>query len=142
MKRYLLDTNHVGIAVNARTELASRITERMTQGDRFGTCLPVLCEVQAGRQRVAHPDDYQRNLKLLLRRVRIWPMDQETTEIYGEIYSLARQRGRVLSPVDLMVASLARQHRCTILPADRDFEAFNDVVPVENWLVKSNKSHS
>lgn len=137
MKRYLLDTNHVGIAVNARAELATRITERMTQGDRFGTCLPVLCEVQAGRQRVAHPDAYQRNLKLLLRHVRIWPMDQETSEIYGEIYSLARQRGRVLSPVDLMVASLAKQLHCIVLSSDRDFEALSDVVPVENWLANT-----
>lgn len=138
MTRYLLDTNHLGLAVNARTELADRMTECLTLGHRLGTCLPVLCEIQAGRQRVTHPVEYQRNLTLLLRRVRIWPMDEETSEIYGEMFSLARQRGRVLSPVDLMIASLARQYRCTILSADRDFEALSDVVSIENWLVKSN----
>ena len=139
MTRYLLDTNHVGKAVNARSELAARITDSLTQGNRFGTCVPVLCEIQAGRQKVAHPVEYQRSLLLLLRRLRIWPMDQETTEIYGELFSLVRQRGRVLSPVDLMVAALARQYRCTILSADRDFEILNDVMPIENWLVTSNK---
>ena len=138
MTRYLLDTNHLGLAVNARTELADRMTESLMLGHRLGTCLPVLCEIQAGRQRVGHPVEYQRNLTLLLRRVRIWPMDEETSEIYGELFSLVRQRGRVLSPVDLMVASLARQYRCTILSADRDFEALRDVVTIENWLVKSN----
>lgn len=136
MSRYLLDTNHVGVAVNARTNLATKITVGLTQGHRFGTCLPVLCEVQAGRQQVAHPEEYQRNLQMLLRQVRIWPMDQTTSEIYGEIFVLARKRGRVLSPVDLMVASLAKQYRCTVLTTDRDFEALQDVVPIENWLLE------
>ena len=137
MNRYLLDTNHVGVAVNARTDLALRIRDGLAQGVRFGTCWPVLCEIQAGRQQVARPDEYQRNLQALLRRVRIWPLDEETTDRYGKLYALVRKRGRVLSAVDLMAAALAQQHQCTILSTDRDFEAVEDVVSVENWLVKT-----
>ncbi|MBC7820255.1 MAG: type II toxin-antitoxin system VapC family toxin [Planctomycetaceae bacterium] len=137
MKWYLLDTNHIGVAVNARTDLALRIRNGLAQGLRFGTCLPVLCEIQAGRQQVSHPDEYQRNLQALLRRVRIWPLDEVTTELYGKLYALVRKRGRALSAVDLMAAALAQQHQCTILTTDRDFEAIEDVVSVDNWLVKT-----
>ncbi|HLQ45068.1 MAG TPA: type II toxin-antitoxin system VapC family toxin [Planctomycetaceae bacterium] len=137
MSRYLLDTNHVGVAVDATTDLAVRITESQRRGNRVGTCLPVLCEIPAGRMQVSHPQEYQRDLDGLLKQIRIWPMDEETTEIYGRLHALLRRRGRVLSAVDLMAAALAEQHGFTILTTDRDFEAIHDVVSVENWLAQS-----
>ena len=68
MSRYLLDTNHVGVAVDATTDLALQITESQRRGNRVGTCLPVLCEIQAGRMQVSHPQEYQRDLGGLLKQ--------------------------------------------------------------------------
>lgn len=109
MARYLLDTNHLSLAVKQDSVVAQRIFEARLAGIRLGTCLPVLCETEAGIRQVRHKSKYRRDLNQLLGQIRIWPMDLETTRHYGDIYYDLRRRGRVLSQVDIMVAALARQ---------------------------------
>jgi hypothetical protein len=44
MPGYLLDTNHVGMAVDRTSVVGERIFEARLAGVRLGTCLPVLCD--------------------------------------------------------------------------------------------------
>jgi tRNA(fMet)-specific endonuclease VapC len=130
---YLLDTNHVGHAVTPGSIVRQRIAELRAKGARMGTCIPVLCEIEAGIQQVKQPDAYRLNLERLLRQVRIWPIDRLTARIYGEIHHDLKRRGRVLSQVDMMLAALARQKKLTLITSDQDFSAVQDVA-TENWL--------
>jgi predicted nucleic acid-binding protein len=127
MPAYLLDTNHVGMAVDRASVVGQRVFEARLAGVHVGTCLPVLCEIEAGIRQVRHKVKYRRNLNHLLRQLRLWPIDLKTAQIYGDLYTDLRRRGRVLSQVDIMVATLARQMRLTILTTDRDFEALPDI---------------
>jgi predicted nucleic acid-binding protein len=101
-------------------------------GIRVGTCLPVLCELEAGIQQVSRKAQYRRELNHLLRQLRLWPLDPKTARIFGELYTLLRRRGRVLSQVDIMIAALAKQLNLTILTTDRDFDVLHDV-RTEDW---------
>jgi len=94
----------------------------------------VLCELEVGIQQVRRPDEYRQNLHRLLRHVRIWPIDLETARLYGEIYLKLRRAGKVLSPVDKMLAALARQMRVKVLTTNRDFEGLPEI-GTENWLI-------
>jgi predicted nucleic acid-binding protein len=132
MPAYLLDTNHIGMAVDRASIVAQRIFEARLLGTRFGTCTPVLCEIEAGMRQVRHKLKYRRNLGHLLLQLRLWPVDLKTTRIYGDLYIELRQRGKALSQVDLMVAALAKQMKLTILTTDRDFEALSDI-EIEDW---------
>ena len=123
MAAYLLDTNHLGLAVDSQSLVAQRVFESRLRGNRFGTCIPVLCEIEAGIRQLGRPQRYRRNLNHLLRQVRIWPIDLKTARLYGDIFQELRRRGRVLSQVDIMLAALARQMGLTLLSTDRDFEA-------------------
>ena len=127
MPVYILDTNHVGMAVDRTSRVGRRIFEARLAGVRLGTCLPVLCEIEAGIQQVRHKAKYRRDLKHLMLQLRLWPIDLKTTQIYGELYMELRRRGRILSQVDLMVAALARQSKLTVLTTDRDFDALPDL---------------
>src|SRR5947207_8118665 len=127
MPAYLLDTNHVGMAVDRATAVGQRVYEARLAGQRLGTCLPVLCEIEAGMRQVRRKAQYRRDLNHLLLQVRLWPIELKTTRIFGDIYMELRRAGRVLSQVDIMVASLARQMKLTILTTDRDFEALSDI---------------
>jgi tRNA(fMet)-specific endonuclease VapC len=127
MPGYLLDTNHVGLAVDQASLVGRRVFEARLAGRRLGTCLPVLCEIEAGMRQVRHPVKYRRDLNHLLRQLRLWPIDLKTARIYGDLYAELRRRGRVLSQVDLMIAALARQRKLTVLTTDRDFEALSDL---------------
>src|SRR5262245_9264424 len=103
MRGYLLDTNHLGMAVDTSSVVGQRIFEARLAGKRLGTCLPVLCEIEAGLQQVRQKAKYRRNLDHLLSQLRLWPIDLKTTRIYGEIYRDLRRRGRALSQVDIML---------------------------------------
>lgn len=130
---YLLDTNHIGQAVARGSALREKIWQLRAGGARIGTCVPVLCEVEAGIQQVRHPEEYRRNLSRLLRQVRVWPIDHATARLYGEIHRDLRQRGRVLSQVDMMLAALARQMQLTVVTSDQDFAALPELAR-ENWI--------
>ena len=130
---YLIDTNHLARAVTPTSSVRRRITDLRLRGIKVGTCVPVLCEIEAGIQQVSQPDAYRLNLERLLRQIRVWPIDPSTAALYGVIHSDLRRRGRVLSQVDMMLAALAGQMRLTLETSDQDFTALPDI-PTENWL--------
>ena len=74
MAVYLLDTNHVGLAVDSASLLGQRVAEARLAGIRLGTCLPVLCEIEAGLRQVRRKVKYRRDLDHLLLQLRLWPM--------------------------------------------------------------------
>jgi tRNA(fMet)-specific endonuclease VapC len=133
MPDYLLDCNHWSAALRKVSTVRERIHQERRAGHRFISCYPVLCELEAGIQQTAKPEENRRRLNQLLRHVRLWPLDAETARLYGPVYIELRNRGHPLSQVDMMLAALARQHNLCVLTTDRDFEALPDV-RAENWV--------
>lgn len=133
---FLLDTNHLGAALHAYSPLRESIFQKSRDGNRFGTCVPVLCEMEAGYRPLALREAHERALRRLMQHVRIWPLEPEVATTYGKLYQELRAAGRVLSQVDLMLAALARQKNLTLLTSDRDFDAVSGL-RLENWLVTS-----
>jgi tRNA(fMet)-specific endonuclease VapC len=134
MPDYLLDCNHLSAALSKISPVRERIHQARKAGHRFISCYPVRCELEVGIQQTPKPEENRRRLAQLLRQVRLWPLDADTTRIYGMIYLELRRQGRVLSQVDMMLAALARQHQLTLLSTDRDFEVLTDL-RVENWVI-------
>jgi tRNA(fMet)-specific endonuclease VapC len=129
---YLLDTNHVGLAVNPGSLVRERVKELRSRGIKVGTCVPVLCEIEVGIQQVSKPSEYRSNLQRLLRQVRIWPITPDTARLYGLIYGDLKSRGRVLSQIDMMLAALCSQMNLTLVSTDQDFSALPSI-SVEDW---------
>jgi predicted nucleic acid-binding protein len=75
----------------------------------------------------------RRRLEGLLQVVRIWPVDLEIAERYGQIYHELQKAGRALSQVDIMLAALSRHSNLILLTSDLDFQAVPDI-RTENWL--------
>lgn len=134
MAGYLLDCNHFSAAIQPVSPVRERIRRECRLGHRFVSCYPVLCELEAGIQQTLNPEDNRRRLTQILRHVRLWPLDAETTRYYGAAYLELRRMGRTLSQVDIVLTAMARQHKLIILSTDRDFEALPDL-RVENWVV-------
>lgn len=132
MPNYLLDSNHISSAIRKVSKVRDRIHLGRNRGDRFISCFPVLCELEAGIQQTSKPDEYRRRLAHLLRHIRLWPLDAATARLYGQTFIELRAAGRVLSQVDIVLAAMARQHGLIVVTSDRDFEALKDL-HVENW---------
>jgi predicted nucleic acid-binding protein len=106
MVDYLLDCNHLSRALRKVSPVRERIHQGRRAGHRFISCYPVLCELEAGIQQTPKLEENRRRLSQLLRHVRLWPLDSVTARLYGKVYVELRARGRVLSPVDMMLAAL------------------------------------
>jgi predicted nucleic acid-binding protein len=133
MKRYLLDTNHLGEAIGKVSVVRDHIQAMHRQGNVFGTCGPVLCELLVGVVLRKDAAKARKRLDRLLQIVRIWPIDIAIADRYADAYHELRMAGRALSQVDIMVAALARHSDVTLLTTDNDFRALRDI-PTENWL--------
>jgi predicted nucleic acid-binding protein len=80
MKRFLLDTNHVGEAIGRVSIVRDRIQQLLRQGTVFGTCVPVLCELLVGVAQRTDSATTRRRLDGLLHVVRVWPIDIPTAD--------------------------------------------------------------
>ncbi len=135
MKTYLLDTNHLGSAIRVVSPLRERIHQARRTGSRFACCWPVLCELEAGIVQSKDERRLRRLLNTLLDEVRIFPLDATVVRTFGAVHLLLKQRGRALSHVDKIVASLAMANpKVTVLTTDQDFSALPEV-RTENWLL-------
>ena len=123
MAGFLLDTNHLGEALRPVSRVRDRIGQLHVLGVRVATCVPVLCELEAGFPSGKRGDAFRRALRRLLGRA----------PIYGEIFKELRGRGAVLSQVGMLLAALASQMNVTLATTDGDFKALPDV-RTENWL--------
>jgi predicted nucleic acid-binding protein len=80
---FLLDCNHLSAALRKVSAVRERIHQRRRAGHRFISCYVVLCELEVGIQQTQKPDENRRRLAQLLRHVRMWPLDAETTRLYA-----------------------------------------------------------
>ncbi len=110
-----------------------RILAIRKTGARVGTCMPVICELEAGLQRTRDLALNRSILREILREVRIWPIDYTIACEYGLVYVQLRDKGRVLSQVDIMLAAMSRVMDATVTTTDRGFEAVENL-RTENWL--------
>jgi tRNA(fMet)-specific endonuclease VapC len=133
MARYLFDTNHLSAALDNRSTIRERLYQSRQAGHRFGTCVPALCELETGLHHARHRDHNRHILAVILRQIRVWPLEPAIAPLYAEIFHDLRRHGRVLSQVDMLLAAVARSIDATLLTADRDFDAVPSL-RVENWL--------
>jgi predicted nucleic acid-binding protein len=136
LKRYLLDTNHLSAYLDRHPVLEPKIDAALRAGDRFGICLPVLCEYRAG---IGLSRRYRQNLARLqsaLGVFRLWPIDEQTAADFADLFRALRSAGQMLAQFDLLIAAAARQHKLSLLTSDRDFQAVVTLgqLTVENWL--------
>jgi tRNA(fMet)-specific endonuclease VapC len=131
--RYLLDTNHLSDAIGKVSALRDRIRQMRRQGHRFGTCWPALFELEMGMVQTKDPEACRRNLRILMKEVRLRPLDWDLMPVFGRVHVRLKEQGRALSLVDKLLAALAQHENATILSTDSDFQALPDI-RTENWL--------
>jgi predicted nucleic acid-binding protein len=133
LNRYLLDTNHLSAFLDRQPAQEQRIDAALRAGDRFGLCLPVLCEYRAGIKLSRRHQQNLARLQTALTRIRLWPADEQTAVEFAKLYQELRSQGRMLSQFDLLIAAVTRQHKLILLTADQDSQPVSRV-KVENWL--------
>lgn len=133
MTNYLLDTNHLSPGKKHTTKLLHRLQLAVRLGNRVGTIVQTFFELEAGLADTVAAGSAYTAIRQRSRFIRIWTLEASMAKTYGQVFLELRQKGRVVSQVDKMLATLARYRKLILLTTDRDFEALPDL-RVENWL--------
>ena len=126
----MLDTNTISHLIKAHPEVARRVTatpmsslcmSAITQGElMFGLAK----RPEATRLHIA--------VRELLRRVDVHPWDSATAEYYGTVRAAMTRRGKILAPLDLLIAAHALSLGAVLVTNDKAFSLI-DALPVEDW---------
>jgi tRNA(fMet)-specific endonuclease VapC len=131
MTRYLLDTNTVSHLVRRHPGVSQRVTaipmtalaiSAITEGELlFGLARrPEAVRLSAG-------------VRELLLRLDVLPWDSHVAEVYGALRAHMAGLGRVLAPLDLLIAAHAQAVSAVLVTNDQAFQQVPDLV-IEDWV--------
>ncbi|MEK7467590.1 MAG: type II toxin-antitoxin system VapC family toxin [Planctomycetota bacterium] len=120
MSRICLDTSAYSHFVRGHAE-AVRLIRRASV-----VAMPVvtLGELKAGFRNGKHETENETGLADFLAQpaIRVLHVDEETSEIYGELFAELKLSGFKASTNDIWIAALALQDGTTVLTFDADFQ--------------------
>ena len=131
--KWLLDTNIIIHALNGVPAVRRRLNEAQAQGEILTSAL-VVGELIFGAECSAKREENRENIRRKLERIRIVPCDAQLADRWGVLRARLRERGRLKSDVDLLIAATAVQEGAVLVTDDRALLA-GDIpgLTVENW---------
>lgn len=146
---YLLDTNHCSFLMSGVPSVANHLRS-------LGQIQMATSVIVAGELRFMAQNSEQKaanfiKINAFLRRINLYGIDKETTEIYGDFKSeIIKQFGPKekskrkttklntigISENDLWIAVTALRHSLIVVSCDSDFERMQQVreFPLESWV--------
>jgi len=126
----MLDTNTISQLIKAHPMVSRRVT---------ATPMPSLCmsaitlgELLFGLAKRPEATRLHRAVRELLRRVDVSPWDIAAAECYGAIRATMSRLGKVLAPLDLLIAAHALCLGAVLVTNDKSF-GLVDTLPIEDW---------
>jgi tRNA(fMet)-specific endonuclease VapC len=121
--RALVDTN---VVIGLFAGDPAVIEKIQTQSAVF-LCVPVIGELSCGAQASARVENNLARLDEFARSLVVLPCDSETAEAYATVKFGLRKKGRPIPENDVWIASIAQQHRLTLLTRDAHFRQIENL---------------
>ena len=130
MKRYMLDTNTVSFLLRQHPS----VTKRVIEVPMAELCISVVTEAEMlfGLAKRPEAKRLQRAVNEFLLRVEILPWNSVAAACYGTQRAELERRGKIIAPLDLMIASHALSLDLVLVTNDGGFEQMEGLV-VEDW---------
>ena len=130
MKRYMLDTNTVSHLIRAHPGVARRVVA----APMVSLCISAITDGELLFGLAKRPDAKRLHLAVreLRRRVDVLPWDTAVAECYGTMRADMERSGRILAPLDLLIAAHARSTSAVLVTNDRAFRQIADLES-EDW---------
>jgi tRNA(fMet)-specific endonuclease VapC len=120
MKDLLIDTNIYTYALMADPEVVTVLQ----QAHEIGLCPVSIGELLSGFKGGKKEQENRRELEEFLDspRVRVYGIDEATSEFYAEILHNLRKKGKPIPTNDIWIASVAFQHGLALFSKDQHFK--------------------
>lgn len=130
--KYLLDTN---ICIYLIKQKSENLINKIKEFDIEELCISTItiAELEYGIQKSSYPERNRLALIEFLVPFKILDFNQEATLDYGEIRADLEKEGRIIGPMDLLIAAHARSNDLIVVTNNE--KEFNRVkgLEVENW---------
>ena len=130
MKRYMLDTNTVSHLIKAHPIVARHIVNV----PMASLCISAITEGELLFGLAKRPAAKRLHLlvRTFLRRIDVLPWDSALAGHYGTVRANLERRGKVLAPLDLLIATHALATGSVLVTVDRAFSQMPDL-QIEDW---------
>lgn len=130
MKRYMLDTNTVSHLLKSHPG----VTRRLVDVPMAAMCISAITESELLFDLAKRPEATQLHLAVreFLRRVEALPWDSIAAERYGRLRADMASAGKVLAPLDLLIAAHAASLDAVLVTNDQAIHQMAHV-HVEDW---------
>lgn len=131
MKLYMLDTNTVSHLIKGNTAIANRVLSIPTTS----LCISAITEGELLFGLAKRPDAKRLHILVreFLRHVDVLPWDSDTAASYGAVRAEMTQQGKVLSPLDFLIATHALSVKAVLVTNDKAFSQVANL-SIEDWL--------
>jgi tRNA(fMet)-specific endonuclease VapC len=139
--RYMLDTNTVSYFLKQHPV----VTQRLLAVPMSSLCISAITEGELLFGICKRPEATRlgRAVREFLRRVTVLPWDSSVTELYGTVRADLESKGRIVSPLDLLIATHAWAVSAVLVSSDKVFGQIEGLT-LEDWtqvgVKKSSKS--
>jgi tRNA(fMet)-specific endonuclease VapC len=128
----MLDTNTISHLIKAHPMVARRVTAT----PMASLCMSAITQGELLFGLAKRPGATRLHLAVreLLRRVDAVPWGSATAERYGAVRADMSRQGKVLAPLDLLIAAHALSLGAVLVTNDRAF-GLVDTLPIEDWSI-------
>jgi tRNA(fMet)-specific endonuclease VapC len=132
MRRYMLDTNTVSHLIKEHPAVIKRIVV----APMTSLCVSAITEGELLFGLAKRPDAKKLHhaVREFLKRVDVLPWDTVIAERYGAVRAGMESQGKVLAPLDLLIATHALTVGAVLVTNDRAFNHVEDL-HLEDWTV-------
>ena len=130
--RYMLDTNIIIYAKDARPEI---VLERFRQYQPGDLCISsiTMAELEYGVCNSSKPKQNRLALLTFLSNIDIIPFDTDAARCYGQIRFDLKSKGQLIGANDMLIAAHAKSLGYTLITNNtREFERVNGLL-LDNW---------
>jgi len=130
MKRYMLDTNTVSHLLKEHPA----VVRRVMAAPMAALCVSAITEGELLLGLAKRPDATRLHLAVgqFLRRVDVLPWDSVVAKRYGTVRTDMARQGRILAPLDLLIATHALGVDAVLVSNDRAFGQVAEL-QIEDW---------
>jgi tRNA(fMet)-specific endonuclease VapC len=130
MTRYMLDTSTICHLIKAHPAVARRVAAI----PMASLCMSAITQGELLFGLAKRPEATRLHLVVreLLRRVDVLPWDNAAAERYGPVRAALSRLGRVLAPLDLLIATHALSLGAVLVTNDRAF-GMVEALTIEDW---------
>jgi tRNA(fMet)-specific endonuclease VapC len=132
MKQYLLDTNTVSHLLRGQSLVVQRLEAVPMASLRISAITEG--ELLFGLAKRPEATRLQQLVRAFLRRVEVLPWNSAVAATYGKTRALLVAQGKVIAPLDLLIASHALCSGAVLVSNDQAFRQI-DALVLEDWTI-------